>query len=71
MPASIKQQFEKLAVEISKREGNRSQARMCDIREIVGILCDILHESDDVYLDNLIKMLDKNGANRLKRKKKK
>lgn len=34
-----------LASKIAKREGKKSQARIGDIREILGILADLVHET--------------------------
>jgi hypothetical protein len=57
----------KLASLVAKREGKRSQARIGDIREILGILCDIVIEDDGIVA--LTSLID-NGIKRLKRKPK-
>lgn len=44
--------LQKLASEIAKREGKKSQARIGDIREILGILADVFHEDEDCELIN-------------------
>jgi hypothetical protein len=59
-----------LASELAKREGKKSQARIGDIREILGHLSDIVHadKKSELQLEN---MLDKNGKRRAKIKPKK
>lgn len=62
----------KLASEIARREGKKSQARIGDIREILGILCDILWEStaeDYNELNTTVNMMLVSGVNRAKKKK--
>jgi hypothetical protein len=41
--------LQKLASKIAKREGKRSQARIGDIREILGILSDVMHSCPQTY----------------------
>lgn len=63
-----------LASEIAKREGRKSQVRIGDIREILGILSDMMEEAaEDPQLPidqwpSTILMV--NGGRRAKRKKK-
>ena len=59
----------KLASEIARREGRRSQARIGDIRESLAVLCDIIFEAEEESAD-LLQMLYDNGKKRAKRKKK-
>ncbi len=54
-----------LASEIAKREGKKSQAHIGDVREILGILSDIVFK-DGPYLDKLLYM---NGMRRAKKNK--
>lgn len=63
-----------LASTIAKREGKKNQARIGDIREILGILSDLYFEmmeagegADD---GNIGSILDNNGRRRAGRKKK-
>lgn len=62
-----------LASTIAKREGKKSQARIGDIREILGVLSDLFHESmnagDGCEDGNITSLLDSNGAKRAARKK--
>jgi hypothetical protein len=57
----------KLASEIAKREGKKSQARIGDIREILGILSDIYVE--DTAWDMALVFAEA-GFTRIKRKRK-
>lgn len=59
----------KIASEIAKREGKKSQARIGDIREIIGIMVDIMHEDESPGCD-LINSLHELGRKRAKKKKK-
>lgn len=59
--------LKKLASEIAKREGKRSQARIGDIREVIAILCDVIHEDESC---DLINAFHTAGSKRAKRKKK-
>lgn len=66
----------KLASLIAKREGKKSQARIGDIREIIGILCDIYYESGFVgesidFTDMLEAAGEKRHAKRKKSDKRK
>ena len=54
-----------LASEIAKREGKKSEARVGDIREILGILSDIVYETN---FDTMLIILD-NGVRRSKRRR--
>jgi len=56
-----------LASAIAKREGKKSQARIGDIREILSILSDIIHEYEG---SDIITMLINNGEKRAKKKAK-
>jgi uncharacterized protein (UPF0147 family) len=60
----------KLASEIAKREGKKSQARIGDIREILSILADIFHDFSIPEKVDLVAELTKSGERRAKRKKK-
>lgn len=51
--------------EVAEREGKKTQARIGEVREIVGIVADIMHEYPQVY-----QMLVIAGYKRSKRKKK-
>ena len=57
----------KLASQIAKREGKKSQARIGDIREILGIFADIMHEDETCDVAN---SFHKIGVQRAKRKSK-
>lgn len=50
---------------IAKVEGHKSESRIYDIREIVGIVADMIHNNPDVLI-----LLLQSGMNRAKRKKK-
>lgn len=64
--------FKKLASEIAKKEGNKSQVRIGDIREILGILSDIMYESHQKDTDlNLSYLFYINGKKRAKKNEKK
>lgn len=54
-----------LASAIAKREGKKSQARIGDIREIIGILSDMVYVGDG-YKGSLLTMLFDNGERRYK-----
>lgn len=54
-----------IAKEIAKREGKKSQARIGDIKEIIGILADILWEDESCELSNTFLNL---GAQRAKKR---
>jgi hypothetical protein len=56
----------KLASEIAKREGKKSQARIGDIREIIGILSDIFYEDETC---DLLNAFHEAGAKRAKKRK--
>jgi hypothetical protein len=53
-----------LASALAKKEGKKSQARIGDIRELLGLLSDVIHEADGS--DILILLID-NGAKRAKK----
>lgn len=55
-----------LASIIAKKEGHKSQARIGDIREIIGILADLSYESPDA-VNAIVKL----GISRAKKKSKK
>lgn len=55
-----------IAEQLAKREGHKSQARMGDLYEVVGLLADMMYESAEV-----VPALVKLGIDRAKRKKKK
>jgi hypothetical protein len=55
-----------LASEVCKREGKKSQARIGDVREILGILSDILYAQDEPL--ETYQVLYKNGQVRSKKK---
>lgn len=57
-----------LASKIAKLEGKKSEARIGDIREILGILSDLVFTEDGVAIYDL---LDDNGEKRAKKKPKK
>lgn len=60
-----------LASKIASKEGKKSQARICDIREILAILSDILVQHEGCCMDyQILDMLFVNGMNRAKRRKK-
>ena len=64
----------KLASEIAKREGKKSQARIGDIREILGILSDLVveeHRKNGLWSISFIyNALFDNGVKRERKKKK-
>jgi len=57
--------FGALAVAVAKKEGHKSQARIADIREILGIISDMMHDDPDVQL-----CLQQSGIRRNKSRKK-
>lgn len=59
--------LKKLASEIAKREGKKSQARIGDIREILGILSDIFQADEEC---ELINAFHEAGSKRAKKVKK-
>lgn len=63
----------KIAKEIAKREGKKSQARYGDIREILGILSDIIAENKESYggFNPVVFSIALLGAKRSKKNKKK
>lgn len=62
----------KLAKEIARREGKRSQARYGDIKEILGILSDIIAENKTTTggFNSVVFSIALLGAKRNKKKKK-
>lgn len=54
-----------IASAIAKKEGHKSQSRIGDIREILGVLSDMSYDSPDV-----IQSIIANGIKRSKRRKK-
>ena len=62
--------IKKLAVEIAKREGKKSQARMGDVAEILGILSDIVWEEAETTPQKMssLNALLNNGRKRNKRR---
>lgn len=63
-----------LASELAKREGKKSQARIGDIRELIGILGEILFEMEHEDVKSMTKLLDEiigNGEKRVLNKFKK
>jgi hypothetical protein len=63
--------LQKLASEIAKREGKKSQARIGDVREILGILADIWHEGDNGFVVDFLDALTVAGQKRARKVKKK
>lgn len=63
----------KLAKEIARREGKRSQARYGDIKEILGILSDIIAENKTTTggFNSVVFSIALLGAKRSKKKKEK
>ena len=63
----------KIAKEIAKREGKKSQARYGDIKEIIGILSDIVAENKKTTggFNSVIFNIALLGAKRSKKNKKK
>jgi hypothetical protein len=64
----------KLAANICRIEGKKSQARMGDVKELLGILSDAFYESykhkDPWVSFDFIMMFINNGAKRAKKRKK-
>lgn len=58
-------QVREIASAIAKKEGHRSQARIGDIREMLGILADMSYQSEEP-----LKAIIALGIARAKRKKK-
>lgn len=58
-------QIKEIASQIAKREGHKSQARIGDIREILGVLADMSYESQEP-----LKAIIQLGIARAKRRKK-
>jgi hypothetical protein len=56
-----------LVTEIVMREGRKSNVAIGDVREIVGLLSDIIYASDDAV--GVVLMLLRNGKQRAKKKK--
>lgn len=63
----------KIAKEIARREGKKSQARYGDIREILGILSDIIAENKTTTggFNSVVFSIALLGAKRSKKNKKK
>lgn len=61
--------LKEVATEIAKREGKKVEARIGEVREILGILCDLCYEADDTFV--ITDLLYNNGKRRAKRKSKK
>jgi len=57
--------IKKLASIIAKKEGKKSQVKIGDVREVLGIVSDLIY--DDI---NIAMVIYENGQNRAKRKKK-
>lgn len=59
-----------LASLIAKREGKKSQARIGDIREILGIISDLIYADYLEYKESspVLDALANNGMNRAKKK---
>lgn len=57
---------QELASKIAHKEGHKSQARIGDVREIIGIISDLTYESKEV-----VPLLISLGIARAKRKKSK
>lgn len=62
--------LKKLASEIAFREGKKSQARIGDIREIIGIISDIIVQIPQKDLASLLSDIVNSGVRRSKKKKK-
>lgn len=60
----------KLASLIAEKEGKKSQARIGDVREVLGILSDILFDDWDNCKNDVLYALLQNGTKRAKRQKK-
>jgi hypothetical protein len=63
--------LKELVTEIAKREGLKSQVTVGNIREIVSVMSDLLHEqlmADD--RPNILELLSSLGYRRSKKKKK-
>lgn len=63
----------KLYQEIAKREGKLKEVSIGNIREIVGILSDLVYEDEKECRDSRTRLYTKllyNGSKRAKRKKK-
>lgn len=54
-----------LSVNVAKKEGHKSQARIFDIREILGIVSDMMYDDPAVQV-----CLQQNGIRRAKLRKK-
>ena len=59
--------IKKLAAEIAKIEGKKSEARIGDIREILGIISDIFY----AFPEEVAQLVFENGMKRAKRLAKK
>ena len=57
-----------LVQEIVKREGGKSNVKIGDVREIVGIVSDLIYESASRDFYDVNDMLYTNGKRRAKRK---
>jgi len=55
----------KLASAITKAEGKKSQAKICDVREVLGILSELIAKHDG---KKILAELRENGLRRLRRK---
>lgn len=61
--------IKELASKIAKIEGKKSQARIGDIREILGILSDLM--IDESQIATIVMIMLESGIKRLNKKKKK
>ncbi len=62
--------LKELATLIAQKEGKKSQVRIGDVREILGIMSDLVSLSPQVALDTLNALVS-NGKRRAKKKPKK
>lgn len=59
-----------IAKEIAKREGKKSQARIGDIKEILGIIADIVWESTEDVVPTIINLGKQRDKKRNAKKRK-
>lgn len=62
---NLKERVQSLASAVAKKEGHKSQSRIGDIREVLGILADMSYESEEA-MQTLVQL----GIARAKRAKK-
>lgn len=61
--------IKEIVAEIAQREGKKREVSVGDIREIVGVISDLLYLDESVGSGDYLDILIRNGKRRSKRKK--